>query len=67
MAVSLVIKHSGLPLHMKKPWALVLRTHDMSGTDYKRIAILDDAEAYEVADSGHGITFLYGDPRSEKP
>lgn len=47
----LCIKPSGLPESANKPWSLVLRTHDLSGTSYRGIALLDDSTAQEVMEA----------------
>lgn len=57
----LVIKPSGLPEVKNKPWRLVLRSHDLSGTDYETIALLDDSTAAEVERAG-AVTWLFGEP-----
>lgn len=60
---TLVVKPSGLHEVKNKPWALVLRSHDLSGTDYETIALLDDSTAREVVEIGHPqICWLYGAP-----
>lgn len=58
---TLVLKPSGLAEVKNKPWALVLRSHDLGGTDYEAIAYLDDSTAQEVYDAGRA-TWLYGKP-----
>lgn len=58
---TLVIKPSGLPEVKNKPWRLVLRSHDLSGTDYETVALLDDSTADEVVKAGT-ISWLFGEP-----
>lgn len=57
----LCIKPSGLPESVNKPWSLVLRTHDLSGTSYRGIALLDDSTAQKVMEAGP-ISWLFGEP-----
>lgn len=61
MSRTLVVKPSGLPESKNRPWRLVLRQHDLSGTDYETIALLDDSTADEVVKAG-SISWLYGEP-----
>ena len=61
MSRTLCIKSSGLPEVHNKPWSLVLRKHDLSGTDYETIALLDDSTAREVIEAG-AASWLYGEP-----
>lgn len=58
---TLVIKPSGLPEVKNRPWRLVLRSHDLGGTDYETIALLDDDTASEVERAG-AVSWLYGEP-----
>lgn len=58
---TLVIKPSGLPEKLNKPWRLVLRSHDLGGTDYETVALLDDVRAEEVVKAGT-ISWLFGEP-----
>lgn len=46
---TLCIKASGVK---NRPWRLVLRSHDLSGTDYETIALLSDQTAQEVIKAG---------------
>lgn len=62
MARTLVLKPSSRT--NARPWVLVLRNHDLSGTDYEPIAYLDNATAYEVVEAG-AVTWLYGEPKIE--
>ena len=60
---TLAMRPTGLPESRNKPWALVLRNHDLSGTDYETIALMDDATAREVVEVGSPvISWLYGEP-----
>ena len=60
---TLVVMPSGLPEVKNRPWMLVFRSHDLSGTDYETIALLDDSAAREVVEIGNpGISWLYGAP-----
>lgn len=61
MSRTLVLKPSGLPEVKNRPWALVLRSHDLSGTDYEAVAYLADDTARDVAEAGR-ISWLYGTP-----
>lgn len=61
MSRGLFIKPSGLPEVKNKPWRLVLRSHDLSGTDYETLALLDDSTAQEVVAAGPAH-WLYGEP-----
>jgi hypothetical protein len=58
---TLCLKPSGLPESKNRPWALVLRSHDLSGADYETIAYLDDNTALEVVEAGPA-RWLYGTP-----
>jgi len=61
---------SGLPTwkqFLKYPWRLVIRTHDLGGTDYDTICYLSDDKAKEVYDLGKPkIDWLYGEPDWKK-
>lgn len=60
---TLCVKPSGLPEVKNRPWALVLRSHDLSGTDYEILTYMDDSTAREVVEIGHPvICWLYGAP-----
>lgn len=60
---TLQLKPSGLPEVKNRPWALVLRSHDLSGTEYETIALLTDETAEEVQTvSRYGIHWTYGNP-----
>lgn len=60
---TLVVKPSGLPEAKNKPWVLVFRSHDLSGTDYEPLVYLTDDAACEVVEiSNGGISWLYGIP-----
>lgn len=61
MSRTLCIMGSGLPEAKNKPWSLVLRSHDLGGTDYQTIALLDDETAREVVEAGR-VYWLYGEP-----
>jgi hypothetical protein len=61
MGRTLCIMPSGLPGVRNKPWAMVLRAHDLSGTDYQTLVCLDDETAREVIEAGRA-TWLYGAP-----
>lgn len=61
MSRTLCIKPSGLPEVKNKPWALVLRSHDLSGTDYQALVFLDDETAREVIEAS-SVSWLYGEP-----
>lgn len=61
MSRNLCIKPSGLPEVKNRPWALVLRSHDLGGTDYQTIALLDDSTAQEVIEAG-SVYWLFGEP-----
>lgn len=58
MSRSLCIKPSGLPEVKNRPWRLVLRNHDLGGTDYETVALLDDETAREVVEAGR-VSWLY--------
>jgi hypothetical protein len=54
---------SGLPESKNRPWRLILRSHDLGGTDYETIAFLTDELAEEIVDvSKYKVTWLYGPP-----
>ena len=58
---TLCVKPSGLPEVKNRPWALVLRSHDLGGTDYETIAYMSDSIAREVVEAGD-VSWLYGAP-----
>lgn len=64
MGTSICIKPSGLPEVKNKPWQMVIRTHDLSGTDYSHLAWLNDAQAGICENCG--MHFLYGPPDWDK-
>jgi len=47
-------------LDLGKPWQLVVRTHDLGGTDYRHICNLTDDDAKLLV--GSGVSWLYGEP-----
>lgn len=48
----------------KKPYRLVLRAHDLSGTDYETLCHLTEDQAREVVEVSNGsINWLYGEPK----
>ncbi len=49
---------------IQKPFRLVERTHDLSGTDYRTICRLSLEDAELLADSG--VSYLYKKPDLEK-
>lgn len=57
----LCIKPSGLPESADRPWNLVLRQHDLAGTDYHFICRLTDEQAQLIIDAG-APRWLYGPP-----
>lgn len=61
MGLTLCIKPSSLPEVKNKPWALVLRSHNLGGTDYHHIAFLDDDTAKDVINAG-SVSWLCGEP-----
>lgn len=61
MSRSLEVMPSGLPESKNKPWALVFRSHDLSGTDYETIAYLSDDRAQELVEC-RIVSWLYGEP-----
>ncbi len=58
---SLIVKPSGLPEKLNKPWRLCVRHHDLGGVDYETVALLDDAMAAAVVDAGAPY-WLFGTP-----
>jgi hypothetical protein len=50
MSVSLILRPSYLT--SDKPWALQLRWHDLSGTDYQTIARVNDETAMNIIAAG---------------
>lgn len=64
MSRTLVVKPSGLPEEKNRPWALVLRSHDLGGTEYQTLALMSDELAQEVVEIGgrFPIAWLYGEP-----
>ena len=65
MSRSLQLKPSGFPEIKNRPWALVLRQHDLSGTDYEEIAYVSDDIAKEIVEAGQ-VSWLYGEPDWER-
>lgn len=49
---------------IQKPFKLVERTHEMSGTDYRTICRLTFEDAELLADAG--VSYLYGKPDLQK-
>lgn len=48
----------------EKPYRLVLRSHDLSGTDYETLCHLDEQTAREVINLSNGsVGWLYGEPK----
>lgn len=43
-------------------WELVIRHHDLGGTEYEHICCIPTYKAYTLVDHC-GVSFLYGDPR----
>lgn len=62
---SLEIKATG-SRNPYKAWELVIRTHDLGGTDYDHIGYFDLNTALRLADIKHGPDFLYGNPYTDK-
>lgn len=58
---TLCLMPSGLPEIVNKPWKLVLRSHDLGGTNYETIALWNDEIAREVMEAGT-ISWLFGTP-----
>ena len=61
MSRTLGLMPSGLPEVKNRPWALVLRQHDMGGTDYETICYLSDDRALEVFEAGAPY-WIFGKP-----
>lgn len=61
MGVSIRIKPSGRAESENRPWQLVIRTHDLAGTDYSHVAWLSDEQAMIFERDG-SVGFLYGPP-----
>lgn len=60
---SLEIMPSGRAPEDNRPYRLVIRTHDLSGTDYATICYLSEEAAREVAQLGRPqIGWLFGEP-----
>lgn len=49
---------------IQKPFKLVERTHDLSGTDYRTICRLTREDAELLAEAG--VSYLYGKPDLDK-
>tara|TARA_B100000745_G_scaffold261271_1_gene185086 strand:+ start:108 stop:347 length:240 start_codon:yes stop_codon:yes gene_type:complete len=64
---SLVIKPSPnfVSVDENKEFELVIRYHDLGGTDYVHVAYLSESLARSVVDSSN-TTWLYGDPLLDK-
>lgn len=62
---TLCIKPSGLEEKHDRPWQLVLRTHDLAGTDYEHVAWLTDDKARDVIEAG-APSWLFGKPDWEQ-
>ena len=58
---TLCIKPSGLPEVKNKPWSLVIRTHDLVGTEYDILCYLTDDAAQAVIEAGAPY-WLFGKP-----
>ena len=52
---------SGLPDASSRPWKLVLRQHDLGGTDYETICYMTDSIALEVIEAG-AVYWIFGPP-----
>lgn len=61
MSRTLHVVPSELPEVKDKPWALILRQHDLGGTSYQTLTYLSDSLALEVIEAG-SINWLYGPP-----
>ena len=61
MSRTLHVVPSGLPEVKNRPWALILRQHDLGGTDYQTLTYLSDDTALEVVEAGR-VDWLYGIP-----
>jgi len=60
--VDLVLRPTGHPERLKKPWALQLRYHEsLGGTDYETLCEVDDHTAKEIMRADK-VRWLFGEP-----
>jgi hypothetical protein len=58
----LILRPTGLPENVNKPWALQLRYHESVGeTEYKTLCRVDDETAQEIMKAGKA-EWLFGEP-----
>lgn len=49
---TLILRPSGLPERVNRPWSLQLRDHDLGGTHYETLCRVDDDTAWAIVDAG---------------
>lgn len=63
--VNLILRPTGLPEKLNKPWALQLRVHGPAETDYATLCRVSDETAREIIEAGAPY-WLFGEPDWEK-
>lgn len=58
---SLILRPSGLPERVNRPWSLQLRHHGPAETSYDTLARVDDDTARAIVDAG-APSWLFGEP-----
>ncbi len=63
--VDLILRPSGLPESMNKPWSLQLRDHGPAETTYETLCRVSDETAQAIFEAG-GAFWLFGEPDWEE-